>query len=682
MNKFLKTSLFLLSLPVYVLGQTAADKSIDSTKNLEEITVTATRNQTSNLLLPYAISTVDRKQMTDYQFRTTPESLVGTTGVFVQKTNHGGGSPFIRGLTGNQALFMVDGIRLNNATFRYGPNQYLNTIDAYTISKIEVASGTGSVQYGSDALGGVIQLFTNDIAFANKKSIHGLVVGKATTNNVEYTTRAEIQYQSKKIAFIGGLTLRNFGDLVGGDTTGTQKPSGYTEQAFNGKFKWKISNRSILTLAHQNLLQKNVPLYHRVKLENFAYYNFDPQQKQISYAKIDIDGNGKLVNKIAVIASYQQSLEKRKYQRNGNSNKFIERDKINTLGLTIDIASNISKTWKVNTGVEYYHDKVNSIKYQTTMATNTTLAQRGLYPNNANSANFSLYSLHHITIKSFEIEAGLRYNSVAINIPDTVTTTLKLGDVSVNPTSVVANIALLHRITKTQSIYGSFSTGYRTPNIDDMGTLGLVDFRYEIPAYDLQPEKTFNTEIGYKFYCKKISASAAFYYMHLSNLITRVQVAGQQVGGYNVYTKQNSQESFIRGFEANVNYQLTQNISLQANASYNYGQNLSAKEPMRRMPPFNGRSLVKYEKGKWQFSVENIFASKQNRLAQGDKDDNRIPVGGTPAFHVINYYTGYTHKNYGLQLSFNNLLNNDYRTHGSGINGLGKNVSIAMQVKF
>ena len=67
-----------------------------------------------------------------HQFRTTPESLVGTTGVFIQKTNHGGGSPFIRGLTGNQTLILIDGIRVNNSTFRYGPNQYFNTIDDHT----------------------------------------------------------------------------------------------------------------------------------------------------------------------------------------------------------------------------------------------------------------------------------------------------------------------------------------------------------------------------------------------------------------------------------------------------------------------------------------------------------------------------------------------------------------------
>ncbi len=117
--------------------------------------------------MPYSVSTVSSKLLTEIynSSRTTPEALIGMNGVFVQKTNHGGGSPFVRGLTGNQTLIMVDGIRMNNSTFRYGPNQYLNTIDAFTINRIEVAKGTGSVQYGTDAIGGVIQVITKEPFF-------------------------------------------------------------------------------------------------------------------------------------------------------------------------------------------------------------------------------------------------------------------------------------------------------------------------------------------------------------------------------------------------------------------------------------------------------------------------------------------------------------------------------------
>ncbi|MES2775058.1 MAG: TonB-dependent receptor [Bacteroidota bacterium] len=664
------------------MAQVIEKETIDTTTNLNNVIVTATRKETKLLSVPYAVNSVSRKELDQYGYRTTPEALAGTTGVFIQKTNHGGGSPFVRGLTGNQTLLLIDGIRFNNATFRFGPNQYLNTVDAYTLSKIEVARGTGSVQYGSDAMGGVVQLFTKDPVFNSKNGFHATAIGKAATSDMEYTGRGELQYQSGKLAVMAGYTNRNFGDLLGGDTTGKQSPSGYMEQAFDAKLKWKVAGNATLVLAHQYVQQKDVPLYHRVKLENFAYYFFAPQQRQMSYARLDIDGYNKWLHKISFTTSFQSSKEKRSYLRNGNANKFLEEDKVKTFGITGDVLSNITQNWTANSGIEYYHDKVNSMKLQTTLANGNVAYQRGLYPNDATSGNFSVYSLHHIKWKRFDIEAGLRYNSFTIKIPDTATTILKLGDVTVKPSSVVANAALLYHISQQQSVYGSFSTGYRTPNIDDMGTLGLVDFRWEIPAYSLKPEKTYNTELGYRFISRKLQASASFFYMHLADIITRVQVPGQQVAGYNVYTKENSQVSYLRGLEASLDYRFSTFFSIRTGASYAYGQNLSRSEPMRRIPPFNGRVLINYANNKWQAAIENLFAGKQSRLAQGDKDDNRIPAGGTPGWNIVNLYGGYVAEGWAVRIAAQNLFNNDYRTHGSGINGVGRSGWLSVQINL
>ncbi|MFM9945994.1 MAG: TonB-dependent receptor plug domain-containing protein [Bacteroidia bacterium] len=678
--KFLKI-IFIIGFPIFSYAQSVKNESLDSTKILQEVTVTATRQNTAPLSTPYSTNSIQSKDILNFQFRTTPEALVGNTGVFIQKTNHGGGSPFIRGLTGNQILLMIDGIRVNNSTFRYGPNQYFNLIDVYSLSKIEVVRGTGSVQYGSDALGGVIQVFTKEPVFVQKKKTSANVQLKAVSQNMEYTGHGEILFESKKIGVIVGATWRDFGDLYGGDTTGKQSPSGYSEQAINGKIKFKVSNNSIFSFAYQYLEQKDVPLFHRVKLENFAYYNFAPQQRQMAYAKLEQTGKTKWLGKTTFIASLQQSLEKRSYMKNGNDNYFIDQEKVITLGLTVDILSKIRKNWTANSGFEYYHDKVNSNKTQTTIANDNTLNIRGLYPDNSTNGNFSVYSLHHINLNRFTLETGLRYNNFKIHIPDT-TTILKVGEVNVSPSSLVGNLALLYHLSKVQSIYSSFSTSYRIPNIDDMGTLGLVDFRYEIPAYTIKPEKTYNTEIGYRASTKRIETSIAFFYMHLADLITRVQVPGEQVGGYNVYIKENSQESYIRGIEGSFDFIFLKYFTLKTNASYCYGQNLSKSEPMRRIPPFNGRISLSYTNKKWQASAENIFAGKQNRLAQGDKDDNRIPKGGTPGWNVINIYGSYSVNRFAIRSGLQNILNTDYRTHGSGINGMGRSVFLSLQINL
>ena len=206
------------------------EAQVDSTiqpKSLTEVVVSSQRKSTALLQVPYLVEKTSAKTISTYQPRTTPEALIGLNGVFVQKTNHGGGSPFVRGLTGNQVLMLVDGIRLNNSTFRYGPNQYLNTIDPFSIGHIEVAKGTGSVQYGSDALGGVIQVFSKEPEFSKgKASWSGNVLGKWMSGGMEKTGHADMNYSGEKMAAQVGLTYRDFGDLIGGDTTGRQSPSG------------------------------------------------------------------------------------------------------------------------------------------------------------------------------------------------------------------------------------------------------------------------------------------------------------------------------------------------------------------------------------------------------------------------------------------------------------------------
>ena len=644
----------------------------DSAILLQDVMVTATRNKQTNLLSPYSVSKLSMQGLQQFQPRTSPEALTGTAGVFVQKTNHGGGSPFVRSLTGNQNLLMIDGIRLNNATYRYGPNQYFNTIDLFSVGSIEIARGTGSVQYGSDAMGGVIQVFTKDPGFSEKAKWFGNITGRVLSNEAEYTGRAELVYSTAKTALQVGYTSRKFGDLPGGDTTGIQHPSGYKENAFDIKFKWQLNNQWLLTAAHQQLQQNNVPLYHRVALENFAYYQFDPQQRQLSYIRMEGKFADPIFSKISFTASSQLNKERRTYLRVGNSNRFVEDDKVKTIGITADIFSTFHTNWTANTGVEFYNDAVNSSKQQISTITGNISNQRGLYPNNASMQNFSLYSLHHLALGKFTVEAGVRYNALQIEVDTAI----------VKPSSLVFNAALLYQISKTQSVYASYSTGYRAPNIDDMGTLGLVDFRYEVPAYGLKPEKTFNTELGYKIHTKKLQMSMAFYYMHLTNIINRIQLVGQQVGGYNVYIKENNQESFIKGFEYDFQIALTKKLLISSNGAYSFGQNTTRAEPMRRIPPFNGRTFIQWTQPNIQYSLEYMYATSQNRLAQGDKDDNRIPKGGTPGFGIFHFHVSTKLLGVQFRTGLTNIFNADYRMHGSGINGMGRNLYISAQFRF
>lgn len=666
MKKVFTTGL-LLSVCLFINAQ--------HSDTLTAVTVTALRQPQLHLLIPYSTQVLTAKKIEIFSPRTTPEALMLVNGLFIQKTNHGGGSPFIRGLTGNQSLILVDGIRLNNSTFRYGPNQYLNTIDVFTIDKIEVAKGTGSVQYGTDAMGGVLQVFTHEPEFATgKNNWNGKIYSKWMSSGMEKTIRGETGYSAAKSAFTAGVTYRNFGDIVGGDTTGGQSPSGYNELDWDAKLKLQLGKPSQIILAHQNVHQYNVPVYHKVVLEDFALNEMHPQQRMLSYAKLRVEFNRPVFQSVEIIASHQQTTEGRNSRKNGSSTLRKEKDKVNTLGFTVDVNSSLGKNWTANSGVELYYDKVNSKREDITNG--MIISKRGLYPDNSKYGNYSLYSLHHLSLNKFRIDAGIRYNLFDIRITDTAA-----GKAGLKLSSFIYNAALLYNFSN-QSVYAAFSSGYRAPNVDDMGTLGIVDFRYELPAYSLSPEKSFNYELGYKLQSRKINAGLAVFYMQLKDLVTRVKLDGQLINGYPVYVKENTGAAFIRGIEAEINIQLTKQLTFYTGAAYTYGQNETGKEPLRRIPPFNGRSRMQYQSKKIFTSFEIMYASKQNRLAQGDNDDNRIPPGGTPGWTVVNLYAGYQFSCIKINSGLQNLFNEDYRTHGSGINSYGRSVFVSITAEF
>ncbi len=673
MNRF--SLFFILFSSFYsVNGQT--DTTI--VYSLDEIVVTSQRNPQDKASTPYSINVLNRKQIDLFVPRTTPEALTGLNGVFVQKTNHGGGSPFVRGLTGNQTLMLMDGIRLNNSIYRYGPNQYMNTVDQFLVNRIEVAKGTGSVQYGSDAMGGTIQLFSRDPLFsADNKQFSGSLLGKYMSGDMEKTGRSEVEYNSKKFAALVGTTWRDFGDLVGGKETGKQIPSGYTEFSFDAKLAVMLNRNIQLTLANQFTRQNDVPLYHKVVLENYLISEFDPQQRMLNYARLNIQGTNKLFENVRIIASWQQGLEGRNSQKIGSTVLIHEEDRINTMGFTADVHSNLAENWTAESGIDLYHDRVGSSRTDISTGTGSATEKRGLYPDNSRAGNYSLFTLHHFNAGKWVLDGGLRYNLFKINISD-----VTLGDVQITPDAFVFNAAVMYKLTRNHHFYTSFSNGFRAPNIDDMGTLGIVDFRYEVPAYDLKPEKSQNFELGYKFNSTIFSGTLAAYYMNLNQLITRVNLEGEIIDGYPVYRKENVEEAMIKGLEAEFNWKVVRNLDINSGVSYTYGQNITKNEPLRRIPPLNGRVAGIYSTGRFFSSAEFLFAAKQDRLSSGDMSDNRIPAGGTPAWEVLNLYAGYNLSAVKFKTGIQNIFNVDYRTHGSGINGVGRSIWLSVEYKI
>ena len=668
----MKKFYFLLSIIFSI--NVSAQKEDSSYVNLDSAIVTSRSIKILDTKNSFVISSITNHQIIEKGARTTPEALMGVSGVFIQKTNHGGGSAFIRGLTGNQTLIVLDGIRLNNAIYRYGPNQYLNTIDMFTVDKIDVLKGIGSVEYGSDAMGGVIHVKTkeNTSQELNKISLNN--TSKFISSDMEKTNRTAIQYATNKWDFIGGISLKKYGDLVGGENIGKQTPTGYNEINYDLKTRIKISTQSELIYSSQNTIQKNVPIYHKIALENFKTNQIDYQIRYLNYLKYKYISNKRWISEIIINASTQRTIEQRSNQKINSSIFRNEADTVKNIGLTAEIVSKPNKNWTMNTGFDYYKDEIFSEAIETSSDINTQVIKRGLYPNGSIYKNSSLFNIHNLNFNKLNIVAGLRYNFLHIQMNE-----LTLGNIAINPAALVSNYGFNYQLNQHGFLFGSITTGYRAPNIDDLGSLGIVDFRYEIPSYDLRPEKSLNTEIGYKYRSNKIDFSIAAFKMKLKDIIARVLVDGQVINGYNVYNKKNIESSYINGAEVNYTYLLSKYLTWYTNATYTYGQNETKNEPMRRIPPLFGQNKISFVKKNKTLAISHQFAGKQDRLAQGDKDDNRIGKLGTPGWNIFNIDAGWQVKNLSLNTSLINISNVQYKTHGSGVYGVGRAVNLTIQ---
>ena len=651
------------------------------------VTITAQRSEQLTFDVSQSVTILSADELIKKSSRSTPEALMNESGIWVQKTNHGGGSPVIRGLVGNQVLLLVDGIRLNNATYRYGPNQYLSTIDPGMIERIDAIRGSGSVLYGSDALGGVVQVLSKTPSFSQEKlDVSGNAMVKWMSAGMEQSARAEVELGSKKIAFAGGFSARNFGDILAGGSLGMLVPTGYNERSGDAKLLIRTGASGIVTAVFQQLTQHDVPRYDQVVQGGYSVYNFEPQTRQLSYVRWETFSKNPWLQSFRVTTSFNRSVEGINSQKNNSNDVKKQRDEVNTIGVIAEIISQPSPRWNVQSGAEYYFDKVYSTASTTNLISKEEIIQRGSYADGSTASNFAVFSNHQYDVNKFQFSAGARFNAVMVSVQDDV-----FDDQKITPNAWVGNLGIAMKINKSIRAFVSSNTGFRAPNVDDMSKFGTVESGvFEIPSSGLSPEKSVSVETGIKFYKEKFSGTLALYQTHLSDLIDRVPASYQgsdMYEGRKVYQKLNVGEARLRGVEAEVDIEIVKSLSIYSNITYTYAENVTKQEPMRRIPPLFGRVGLRYQhaSGFWA-KAEWAAAGEQNRLAAGDKSDVRIAVrledGVMPSWSILNLYAGYTYESFTINLNGQNLFNKAYRVYASGIDGYGRSMGASLIVKF
>ena len=673
----------LIAIAVILFFNFTAKCQEQDTVKLEEITVTAAPALlVPKFSLPGSVDRLNRDLLLASWSRTGAETLENASGVWLQKTNHGGGAPIIRGLTGNQVLLMLDGIRLNNSIYRYGPNQYLSQVNPGWIHHVDIKRGSGSVEYGSDALGGAVNIITGKPVFSDVSQLRidfGTSLGThyRFKNFTEISGTGNLAFTGRNIYVRAGYTNSLFGDFVSGSPEKLQVASGYREQAGNFKYAQKINGNNTLTVAWFRDVQKDVGRTDKMESAYDEYY-FDPQIMDLAYARWTITTTGRWAEKIEATASYNRLEENRRMTRAGSSLRNNESDIVNTLGASVTVLSSPAKNWTAASGVEFYHDRVNSTAFRINRQEGLRVSYRGLYADNSELYSASVFTNHIVKIENLNLNFGARFNHTLIEGTDN-----EFGDFRLSPNALVGSAGINYELIDGFAITAVVSNGFRSPNINDISSFGLFDYGFEVPAPDLKPEKSLSSEIGMKLFARKFSGTLAAWQTNLFDLIVRQP--GTLYGDTlyldeRVYRKTNTDRALIRGIEGDFTWIPFRKMTVSGNMAYTFGKDLQNGDPLRRIPPLFGQM-----KGIFNFtgriSAGTIIkaAGRQSRLSSGDIDDDRIPAGGTPGWYCLDAYAAYTARAWVLTAHILNITNYDYRIHGSGLQQPGRGFLIKLQ---
>ncbi|MBN2357824.1 MAG: TonB-dependent receptor [Deltaproteobacteria bacterium] len=652
-----------------------------------------------------ASSVLEQRQLEDANPRTAPEALAGLPGVTVQQTSPCGGSPIIRGLVGNQVLVLVDGIRLNNAIWRTGPLQYLNTIDPEALDRVEVLRGPASVRFGSDALGGVVQLHTKSPHFLDEGfDLHGeLAAGYRSAADAKQV-RIEAASGSRSLAVRGGGDLAEFGNLRGGRATGVQDFSSYRQGAAEAKVLYEPLTGHLLTASYLGMRQLDAPRPDKCS----RYGNGQIKDcRTVAEQNLDLAGLGYRTRQLGLFddASAQLSLqnfheltERLRWDRGRLETK---QDDDLVLGGSARLAHSPLQLGPValhtTVGGEVSHDLVDSQAWRKSLRSldAETEAGRGEpMPADTTVADDSQYTAGGLFVEErltlgrrLSAVAGARFSGFRASAADASGVRLEQPlDRSFGAPS--ASLFGEYRAPLPISVGLGVAHGFRAPNLYDLTGRDVFGGGYEFAdAVALGPERITSIEGVWRFDLGPLGGAVAAYASALHDLIVRrpgLYQGRDRFDGELVFKRQNAGLGLLWGAEAEARLELPAHTEAYGTLSYCYGQDITNAEPLSRIPPPNGTvGLRSYPVDRLMLGVYSLWALAQTRLSARDLADSRIPAGGTPGYFVLGLRASFLAlEHVFVSAALHNLLDTSYRVHGSGVDEAGVEGQLRVEVRF
>jgi hemoglobin/transferrin/lactoferrin receptor protein len=695
-----------------------------------EVVVSANKWEQDQREIPQKIIAIGPAEISFSSPRTSADLLENTGGIFMQRSQLGGGSPMIRGFAANSLLIVVDGVRMNNAIYRSGNLQNIISLDPAALEGAEIIFGPGSVIYGSDALGGVMDFHTLQPQFSKDFKLQGRTFSRFSSATSEKTAHLDFNLQWEKFSSLTNFTIADFGDLrVGSDFNSKypdfgkrpfyvakingrdsvvnnpdpliQRFSGYRQLNLMQKFSYLTGDSTKFTYAFHYSNTSDIPRFDRLTettvdgLPVFASWSYGPQKWMMNQLQGNFDRNSTFFDQARINLAFQNVTESRIDRRFRSEGERTQLEKVNAINLNFDANLDFNTNFQIFYGIELLWNRVNSSAWRTNIQTGATEKTGTRYPDGGSDYySGAAYVSSKIKLNSkLLLNSGLRYSQIGLQseIREQLPFEENLQYFELNNGAFNGSLGLVYEAGKNFLLNFTTSSGFRAPNVDDVGKLfEFSDGILVVPNPNLKPEYSYNLEFSIrKHFGDKIYFESAVYYTFLRNAMVRrpFSLYGKDTleieGDTKVVTAVvNAGRGFIVGFESRLHLELSSGLWLETSLNWTEGQDLE-NIPLRHIPPLFGQTNLSFKKNRLhlEFSAKYNGSKPFSDLPPEEQvKENIYTPEGSLSWYTLNIYGSYR-INYALRIlgSIENILDQHYRPFSSGISAPGRNVSFTLE---
>ncbi|EQA51974.1 TonB-dependent receptor [Leptospira kmetyi] len=671
----------------FVLSKSSLDESA--------INVTAKSTISDFLTSPQPITVLSGRQLDRQRGENAMSAINNTPGVSNLTTGAGTSKPIIRGLTGQRVLVMTDGIRQEEQQFG---DDHTVELDAFNIQKIEIIRGPGSLLYGSDALGGVVNVIRDKAPLSGEgvPKMAGIFNSNSYSNNKQDAGNFAIYGNIDGFGYRASSNTRKAGRIT--TPNGTMRNTGMIEKnqsaSIGSDGKWgnfyvdsfrREQTQDLLDNPNENpgatVFQK---LLHE-KSHFHSFFIFSPGNLEIDLSyqrnnRREIESKNKLLPIKDVLLDESVDVFDKSFQ----FYQVTSRAKNQGLNLFLDTATADAK---------FHHKPIFNLLKGTFGVSgleqkNRTIGTEPLIPSYG-IVNVAGYFLEELKLGNVTLSAGVRADKRSADIRNNAA--LGVTERTKNYYATTGSTGLVWRIDKFFSTVLNYGRGFRAPTPFELFSNGVHEGtgKFEIGKDSLKPEYSNNLDLSFRYASSRIQTEISVFQNHIQNFIYAASIAEIDVDSGLPKYRYKQGDAVLRGGEFSIQAELTRKLVLSGGIDIVHSRNQNDTNPLPRTTPNRARAGLRWTEDSI-LGLKNFYVSVNGRFydSQYRVDPKETPTKG---YNLTDIGFGFELPNFGdgtskpsLDFSVQNVFNVSYVDHLSRYKdyALNPGVNAILKVSF